>query len=307
VAASYDGTRVRFYVDGEAAGDFSLANNGVGPKFPLLNRGMASWYFKGWLDEVRLWSAALTQAEIRENLYREPRSGQNLKAAWPEGGGREALAIKRRRRATPEGRCIRYSATRSDRSRVPVVPQTDGIVDLSTDTQGAEQLVIRYKEGERVRDAVAYLVYRRTGFVNHWTLHVGIPAPSDTTGGQSRDQSWVGLLLDPNNSKDKVAQPQDFDVGASSVRRIRFTASAPAAVVCSRLRCAAGLAVENCEELRQRRPRPPSIEFEIFGALLGSLTETNGLAIGHHWISSINDSRYGPGDAVLNSPATGRM
>ncbi|HEX6154024.1 MAG TPA: LamG-like jellyroll fold domain-containing protein [Solirubrobacterales bacterium] len=70
IAATYDGTTLRFFVNGTQAG--SKATTGAMPNTasPLRIGGNAIWgeYFSGLIDEVRVYSRALTAAEITADM-----------------------------------------------------------------------------------------------------------------------------------------------------------------------------------------------------------------------------------------------
>jgi len=76
IAFTYDGSTARAFVDGEAAGTLSTAvgiqstiggETSIGADFddPGPNQ-----FFDGLLDDIRVWSRALTQTEIQQNLTR---------------------------------------------------------------------------------------------------------------------------------------------------------------------------------------------------------------------------------------------
>ena len=72
LAATYDGTTIRLYVNGVEAG--TAAGAGALPESanPLRIGGNAVWgeYFKGRIDEVRIYNRALSAAEITADMNR---------------------------------------------------------------------------------------------------------------------------------------------------------------------------------------------------------------------------------------------
>jgi hypothetical protein len=87
VAATYDGTTARFYIDGVAAGAAALASRGNDCTNSLSLGGqrdnaiLANGYaFNGSLDEVRLWSVVRSQSQIASSMNQELRSGTGLLA-----------------------------------------------------------------------------------------------------------------------------------------------------------------------------------------------------------------------------------
>jgi hypothetical protein len=74
VATTYDGTKLRLYVDGVA--DDSLSQSGLtiatsGGSFSIGARPSGANQFDGLLDDVRLWGRARTQSEIQTYMNRE--------------------------------------------------------------------------------------------------------------------------------------------------------------------------------------------------------------------------------------------
>lgn len=97
VAATYDGTTARFYINGALAGTKGLANAGnnctnslsLGGEHDLLGLGdifAGGYAFNGYLDEVRLWSVVRSQSAIAANINAELRSGTGLQATFGSGG-----------------------------------------------------------------------------------------------------------------------------------------------------------------------------------------------------------------------------
>ncbi|MEQ1766601.1 MAG: LamG domain-containing protein, partial [Methylotenera sp.] len=71
VAVSYDGSQVRFFVDGVATSVISASNNGIGNSSNVLrigrdNNEQGVRYFNGSIDELQLWSTALPLNTIRD-------------------------------------------------------------------------------------------------------------------------------------------------------------------------------------------------------------------------------------------------
>lgn len=71
-AATYDGTKIALYVDGELEGDLAITN---------LNTGLSKMYFGGtndelYLDDIRFYNRALTEAEVETFMAAAPVSIQ---------------------------------------------------------------------------------------------------------------------------------------------------------------------------------------------------------------------------------------
>jgi hypothetical protein len=86
VAATYDGFKMRTYIDGVLAGEFSFAGTITVNNNPLTlggHPGFPSECYGGDIDEARIWNRALTQCEITNNMNCEPNpSLQNGLAAY---------------------------------------------------------------------------------------------------------------------------------------------------------------------------------------------------------------------------------
>jgi hypothetical protein len=72
LAVTYDGTAIRTYVNGRLAGARAQAGSLVTSTQPLRFGGNAVWpeWFAGRLDEVRVYDAALTAAQIQSDMKR---------------------------------------------------------------------------------------------------------------------------------------------------------------------------------------------------------------------------------------------
>lgn len=89
VAATYDGTTWRLYLNGILDGS-AVAN--ATPRFDsiqhasiataLTSTGAAQGYFDGVIDEARIWNFARSESEIQDTLYDELTSGTGLIGRW---------------------------------------------------------------------------------------------------------------------------------------------------------------------------------------------------------------------------------
>lgn len=97
VAGTYNGSQLKIFVDGIEVGSFNLTSSITSSPYDLrigesAYSQVSSRPFTGRIDEVRLWSVALTSAQIREYMCRNLTSTHplyaNLKGHWrfDEGG-----------------------------------------------------------------------------------------------------------------------------------------------------------------------------------------------------------------------------
>ena len=93
VTFSVSGKRIRFYIDGEAAGQAGVSEAARVSAFPLRLGGPsqrrsgvgsgAGVNLLGAIDSVSVWNRALSQGEVRKLLFRRPRRNEsNLVAFW---------------------------------------------------------------------------------------------------------------------------------------------------------------------------------------------------------------------------------
>ena len=70
IAATYDGTRLRIYRNGVETGSRALSGSLVATRDPLKFGGSAVWseWFKGAIDEIRIWNGARSAAEIQGDM-----------------------------------------------------------------------------------------------------------------------------------------------------------------------------------------------------------------------------------------------
>lgn len=89
VAATYDGSTWRLYLDGvldaQAAANAmpradSIQHFGIGTAFDSM--GVAAGRLHGAVDEVRVWNRALSEAEIAAGMYRSLSTGEGLVGRW---------------------------------------------------------------------------------------------------------------------------------------------------------------------------------------------------------------------------------
>jgi hypothetical protein len=101
VAGTWDGSTLRIYIDGVLSASQAWTNTVTGSANNVsIGRyyGGGSYFFQGYMDEVRIWNTARTEQEIRDNQYRElgnPGSETSLVAYYPlnEGSGQTSADL----------------------------------------------------------------------------------------------------------------------------------------------------------------------------------------------------------------------
>ncbi len=227
VAASYDGSRVRFYLDGQPAGDEALSHAGVNRTQTLyLGNNLASGLaLRGYLDEVRPWAGARTQQEIAANRFDEINNAPALLfRVAGDGSFRDTVADRA------------GTATRAVSHVWGVLPRDWGeptshlSINFDSDhgefvAAGAEQLIWRYLTATgAARDVEGFAV--RKG--DH--LYLAIPDMSLRAGNLNVFQPlWVSFMFAPapfKNPEPSVPQPthvridstaENLDPGATNI------------------------------------------------------------------------------------------
>ncbi|MCB9002059.1 MAG: leucine-rich repeat protein [Bacteroidales bacterium] len=72
LAATYDGSTIKVYVNGELAGSTSSSVYNPSSFETFIGRRASDlYYFKGAIDELRVWNSALSQSQIEANMYND--------------------------------------------------------------------------------------------------------------------------------------------------------------------------------------------------------------------------------------------
>jgi streptogramin lyase len=97
IAGTYDGLTMKLYSDGALVGTYQGTNIPLGNESPLYfsynDVEGFPYYMSGQIDDVRLWNRALTEEEIRENVFAGPTGIEpNLAAYWKLDEGTGTIA-----------------------------------------------------------------------------------------------------------------------------------------------------------------------------------------------------------------------
>ncbi len=88
VAATYDGSRAKLYINGELVGE-TVANYGINSKRPLrigagATEGIQKYFFSGKIAEVQLWDKVCTLEELQKNMQGSLVGNESgLVSYWP--------------------------------------------------------------------------------------------------------------------------------------------------------------------------------------------------------------------------------
>jgi hypothetical protein len=177
LAAAYDGSNLRMYVNGTLVRTQAVTGNIVETSGALRIGGNSVWgeYFSGLIDEVRVYNTALTAAQIQTDMNA------------PVGGGSGGLAL------TPGARVSQHP-TRVHRSDLAALRQE------AVDRWRAAGIAEAQLEGlANWKFRVADLPGNELGFTSHGTIWI------------DRDAAGAGWFIDPTPADDG-----EFPAGAFS-------------------------------------------------------------------------------------------
>ncbi len=308
VAASYDGTRVRFYLDGSLDSTVTLDHRGSGTSrdLQIARDGIITAPFIGNLDEIRLWSLARNGSQVAASVDRELRGISSLVGIWPRGDGLEAI---RETAGTAIGE-------RPLPVRGGILPQElvvplaannvvfDGDVNVSSEYVGGEEIVLRYLDNTAFEDATAYLVH------DNEYLYVGITRSRLRGAGDLIDTFSVRVDTDGTSTtfdgelkEGQVRLPNDTnffnEVSPFTIGNITIMQWASVDPVPDGFSAKRGLRTEN--EFLAR-----DLEFRFRRNLLGDLApgELDRLMIQHFRNESVTGDRRWPEDGDRDDSAT---
>lgn len=322
VAVSYDGTTATFYMNGENVGSAALPNNNnfISNSLKIGGTESPGAYYRGQIDELRIWSVARTAEEIRDTLYQEVRAGTGLEATFGDGGRHEdLLAVTGTVTGAAQPNILGILPRDLIVPRAAVTPTLDAVVNPALEYAGAEQIALRYyysgttfmTSSGGYSDLPLYMVRTDND------LFIGIPWVHKSAENWADETSWIGLMLDPNISDDPLAQSNDYQLRIY-LNDPQFTsADAPAELYVGD--GAGGWTLCTDPSCPQRgtdwdadtRPDTSNefdigqiVEIRVAKSLLGEWTETDGLAIGQMDLGTPPIDHVNPVQAIENSPLT---
>ncbi len=312
VAVSYDGAVARFYVNGEFAGARSLTHTGAGKLRPLrvghiltgpTNDASISLTFAGNLDEIRLWSVARSETEIRDGLYREVRGEPGLAAVFPRGGRIEEISGLIGSGGPMTEQVLGMMPRDLVVPRSPVSPIADGVINEGTEYLGADLLVLRYPDFPDADDGMARFVRTDND------LFVALSVDGR---GRSLPIASVGLFVDTTNGRPALAEfPQieilaqlDADTNHTVLLNGDGLGGYFACVTPPSSPCTPHSLWQAKQQVCGGEINPNAcVEFRVSRALLGSFNEFDGVALGLFNVTGSGDQSFTPEDSLPNSPA----
>lgn len=126
VAATYDGTTLKIYRNGQLANQKTTSQVLSHNSNPLLiGKRQDAWFFNGDIDEVRIWNTARTQQEIQANLNTQLTGNETgLVGYWDMNRDGQGQGLVVENKATATGSVL--NGTTAGTASTPVFRMTEG-------------------------------------------------------------------------------------------------------------------------------------------------------------------------------------
>ena len=305
VAATYDGSNVRLYINGLLDSSFAYSDGighllsgtslGIGADVPP-NTDFFQNYFAGLIQNVRLWDYARSGAEIRASMFSvtdAAASGPKPVAEWRLAGDVMDYASTSGHDGIAHNIGYVDDGALPHDIRIPLVSATP-ILDGSCDTTkyaGAIQLTVS-------NTPVPTLASLMRTASDLWVCFDNLTAPS--TG----HDNWAEVYLDLEWSRHALSQAGDFslEVHNDNTSLTRAGNSVGDYDVTSALDGLwNGIYTSHWNGFYNTYAAEFRISNSVFG---GSSATMIGLALAQHWITGPGDDRMWPALSTYNSPAT---
>ncbi|MFC6086848.1 LamG-like jellyroll fold domain-containing protein [Sphaerisporangium aureirubrum] len=231
IATTYDGTKLRFYVDGDLAAESDLTGSLREDGGPFRIGGNSVWgeHFSGAVDEVRVYDRALPEAEIRtardtpvvededpEEPPQQPGSATTTVAYDPQGrlASQTGQAVKNEVTGVTHTAQSRFTYT-ADGYRL-----TDGVVDL-TGGDPEQKITYGYDDFGRITSVtgpeggVVHYTWDHTGAQTSMVDELGTTYHyTYTPRGEPAStilKNWTGSPVSPQAPRDVVMESASYD------------------------------------------------------------------------------------------------
>ncbi len=297
IAATYDRVYQRIYINGRLdVSRYYPGNIGASSGTPLgigadLVNDYNHNYFKGLIDEVRIWKYARPSHSVQAGMltsisgdYSSLAANWNLNGnAFDSSGGNHGIV---------QGGAWRLDGAMPHDLRIPwvqVTPVLDAACNLTQEYANAIQVAVYWN----AEPTTAYLLHNGSDL---WACFTPL------TPAGHLDLNWTAVYIDRNWSRHELAQPDDLTL---EVHNNYTTAArqgdglgdyAPSTT-------ADGLWEGKFASISGITPLN-SAEFRIDLSLIGQPGSTFGLMLAQNWVNFPGDNREFPALSTWNSPVT---